>query len=494
MTPRKPLPEGLHDVALSRLKPSDDNPRAITDEDLEALQGSLKAAPDMLKARPIIALPDGRIVGGEQRWRALKAMGEKRAPAFVKDLSEKERREWMLRDNNGFGDWIEPELAGMIADLQAQGSDTAILGFNAGEVDRLMAQLSQPGAKNPGPSLADRFLIPPFTTFDARQGYWRDRDRAWIGLGIQSEVGRAKQANAYSTSGWDSDYYRRKTEAEKRIGRELSNEEFRRDHYTGAGVRDLATLQISTFSPTLCEIVYRWFSPPAGHVLDPFAGGSVRGIVAAKLGRQYTGVDLSQEQVDANREQAATVIDTGDYEPRWIVGDARDVLTTEEWPGPDADLMFTCPPYFDLERYSDDERDLSTMDPQHFAEVYRVILTYAVERLADDRFAAIVVGDHRQGHRQLSLVADTIRIMEDAGAMHYNHAILLTQVGSAAVRAARSFKARKLTRTHQHVLIFCKGDPVKATAACGDVEIDNDAFSEAGPIEVDDDEAAPADD
>lgn len=488
MAPRKPIPEGLQEVPLSRLKPSDDNPRAIDDDALVALQGSLRAAPDMMHARPIIAVPDGRIVGGEMRWRALKAMGEKRTQVFVKDLSETERREWMLRDNNGFGDWIEPELAGMIADLKAQGSDTAILGFNAGEVDRLMAQLSQPGAKTPGPSLADRFLVPPFTTFDARQGYWRDRDRAWIAFGIQSEAGRAKQANAYSTSGWDSDYYRRKTEAEKRVGHELSNEEFRRDHYTGAGVRDLATLQISTFSPTLCEIVYRWFSAAGSTVLDPFAGGSVRGIIAAALDRRYVGIDLSSDQVEANRAQAGTL--DLDPAPTWIIGDAGTseamAQATDAAGGP-ADLLFTCPPYFDLERYSDDPADLSTMDYTTFEQTYARILRESVERLADDRFAVVVVGDHRHGHRQLSLVADTIRIMEIVGAMHYNHAILLTQVGSAAVRAARSFKARKLTRTHQHVLIFCKGDPVKATAAAGDVAIDDDAFTEAGPIELDDD-------
>jgi len=59
----------------------------------------------------------------------------------------------------------------------------------------------------------------------------------------------------------------------------------------------------SIFDPTLCELVYRWFSPPAGLVLDPFAGGSVRGIVAAKLGRNYVGVDLAGGQVDENKKQ-----------------------------------------------------------------------------------------------------------------------------------------------------------------------------------------------
>jgi hypothetical protein len=52
----------------------------------------------------------------------------------------------------------------------------------------------------------------------------------------------------------------------------------------------------SIFDPVLCELAYRWFCPPGGLVLDPFAGGSVRGIVAAKLGRQYVGYDLRPEK------------------------------------------------------------------------------------------------------------------------------------------------------------------------------------------------------
>src|SRR5690348_7500784 len=57
----------------------------------------------------------------------------------------------------------------------------------------------------------------------------------------------------------------------------------------------------SIFDPVLCELSYRWFCPPGGKILDPFAGGSVRGIVASCLGFEYTGVELRAEQVAANQ-------------------------------------------------------------------------------------------------------------------------------------------------------------------------------------------------
>src|SRR5439155_711922 len=73
----------------------------------------------------------------------------------------------------------------------------------------------------------------------------------------------------------------------------------------------------SIFDPVVCELAYRWFAPEGGTVLDPFAGGSVRGIVASRLGHPYIGIDLSARQIDANRLQAADICGTADPVPDW---------------------------------------------------------------------------------------------------------------------------------------------------------------------------------
>ena len=217
----------------------------------------------------------------------------------------------------------------------------------------------------------------------------------------------------------------------------------------------------SIFDPVLCELAYRWFCPPGGAVLDPFAGGSVRGIVASVLGRRYTGVDLSAAQIAANEEQAATL--TPDNRPAWIEGDGRDVVALV--PG-EYDLLFSCPPYGDLEVYSDDPRDLSTMKHEDF-------LAASLALLCEDRFACFVVGDFRdrKGFYR-NFVSQTIAAFEDAGARLYNEAILVQELGSLPIRVGRQFEAgRKLGKTHQNALVFVKGDPKKATAACGAVEV-----------------------
>jgi DNA modification methylase len=242
------------------------------------------------------------------------------------------------------------------------------------------------------------------------------------------------------------------------------NEAFGRKPLAGGDGSQTGT---SIFDPVLCELVYRWFCPPGGRVLDPFAGGSVRGIVAAKLGRKYVGIELRPEQVAANRQQAREIVGK-DNAPRWVEGDAKDVgsLTGKY------DLIFTCPPYGDLEVYSDDPRDLSTMTYAKFRDALARVVKASCAMLKPDRFAVIVVGDFRDKKGLYhGFPADTQGMFRLAGLELYNDAVLVTAVGSLPLRVGRQFEAaRKLGKTHQNVLVFVKGDPKAATVAVGPVE------------------------
>ena len=313
------------------------------------------------------------------------------------------------------------------------------------------------------PSLANRFLAVPFSLLDARTGWWRDRKAAWLATGIQSELGRSDRL-LYPTSAQPPATYAAKNAYEAALGRKASWAEFAQAHPDK--IRHQGT---SVFDPVLCELVYRWFSAPNHVVLDPFAGGSVRGIVAAATGRAYAGVDLRAEQVQANRAQWAALGQPGMPAPRWVQGDALAVR--QALPEVQADLLFSCPPYGNLERYSDDEADLSTMRYPRFLQTYRQIIKESVALLRPDRFACFVVGDFRDTKGlQRGFVGDTIAAFRDAGAQLYNEAILVTSAGSLPIRAGKAFEvSRKLGRTHQQVLVFVKGDARRATAACGAV-------------------------
>jgi len=285
---------------------------------------------------------------------------------------------------------------------------------------------------NVGP-LKQRFIMPPFSVWDTRAGDWIERRRLWLAKGIQSELGRDGKLTF-------------------NIPLKL------RDGRTGNRIKS----QTSIFDPVVCELAYGWWCPPGGVVLDPFAGGSVRGVVASVLGYKYLGIELRGEQVVANREQVNECT-RGKYAPKWREGDCYELL-----PGaPACDFLFTCPPYGNLEVYSKDPADISNMSYDAFLGHYRDIIRYAVERLRENRFACWVVANYRgreKGREMVDLVGDTVRAFERAGAMFYNDTILINSVGTGAMRANTNFVrgARKVVKMHQNILVFVKGDPKKA--------------------------------
>lgn len=231
----------------------------------------------------------------------------------------------------------------------------------------------------------------------------------------------------------------------------------------------------SIFDPVLCELAYRWFCPKVGAILDPFAGGSVRGIVAAWLGYHYTGIDLSERQLAANREQAAAILTAYHPQPVWLCQDSREMSEHAGF----YDFVFSCPPYGDLEVYSTDQRDLSTMAHEDFLVAYRAIIAAAVGKLRPDRFACFVVGDFRDGKGYYrNFVSSTIDAFQQAGAKLYNEAVLVTSVGSLPIRIGKQFGSyRKLGKTHQNLLVFVKGDCRKAAQLCKLEQADLDAIN-----------------
>lgn len=344
-------------------------------------------------------------------------------------------------------DLLEQELRA----LEDDGFDLSLLGFGEDELASLLRSGGGDGLLDENPvSLSDRFLIPPFSVLNAREGWWQDRKRAWLALGIQSEIGRDAPAG----------------------GGKHPTPNYKAAKEAGESTRGDGNMSgTSVFDPVICEIAYRWFCPSGGTVLDPFAGGSVRGIIASKLGLQYIGQDLREIQVQANRVQADAICADDAKPPAWIVGDSRNIDKT--CADVAADLVFTCPPYADLEVYSDDPADLSAMKYADFRAAYAEIIAKACARLSANRFACIVVGEVRDKKgNYIDFVGDTVQAFRDAGLHYYNEAILVTAVGSLPIRAGASFStSRKLGKTHQNVLVFVKGNGKEAASACGQVDV-----------------------
>ena len=267
-------------------------------------------------------------------------------------------------------------------------------------------------------------MITPFSVLDTRTKEWKQRKEHWITTyGIQSELGREDIKS--KSQFWES------------------------------------TSNVSIFDPVLCELMYDWFVPKGGKILDPFSGGSVRGIVAHEMGFHYDGIDLSQNQIIANQKQSSG--------PNWIVGDSdKEIFFLDS----DYDFVFTCPPYYDLEVYSDNVSDLSTLNERKFDQKYEKIIYKSVTKLKENRFFGIVVSEVRNTSTTGSysignyrkLVSKTIEMCEKHGLKFYNDMVLFNSQHQAS-RVGKTYfdRNRKIPSVHQNILIFVKGNPDIAT-------------------------------
>jgi len=271
--------------------------------------------------------------------------------------------------------------------------------------------------------LRDKFIEPPFSVLDTKSGNWQKRKKLWVSKGIKSEVGRNnKQVNS--------------------IRMETNGEDITKNPYQ------------SIFDPALCEVLYHWFCEDGGKILDPFAGGSVRGIVANYLGYKYTGIDIREEQVQSNREQALNILPINN-QPQWYVGDSNEILDSN-W-NYKFDFVFSCPPYADLEVYSDLQGDISNKPYDEFLRLYESIIKKSCNLLKSGGYACFVVGEVRDKKgNYIGFVPNTIKAFQNCGMKFYNEAILLNAIASASMRAAGNMKTQKLVKIHQNVLVFRK--------------------------------------
>jgi len=280
-------------------------------------------------------------------------------------------------------------------------------------------------------TLSEKYFTPPMTVLNSRLGKWQNRKRWWKSLGIQSEKGRDTRKNKSETGNL----------IDKTYGANFNFDTVGTDQTT------------SIFDPVLCELMYTWFCEVGGKILDPFAGGSVRGIVANKLGYKYTGIDIRQDQIDSNREQGLDILELNN-QPQWYVGDSNIILDDIRLK---YDMLFSCPPYADLEVYSILDGDISNMNYQDFLTAYKSIIKKSCDLLKSGGYAVFVVGEVRdkQGY-YYGFVPDTIKAFQKAGCKLFNEAVLLTPVGTKCLTVEGGWKNKKLGKVHQNVLVFKK--------------------------------------
>lgn len=496
-------------VKLSQIEVNSANPRIISDDRFGKLVNSILALPKMLKLRPIVVDNTMVALGGNMRYRALMAIADmqpeelKERLSSVRDfqkktkaeqdtllaywgkwqdnptadiikaseLTEAEQKEFIIKDNIGYGEWDTDMLANEwdMEELDDWGLD---LGFNNdwGSSDTTggaTENTTQPQ------SLNDTFIIPPFSILDSRQGYWQSRKKMW--RDIIGDMGQSRQGKLVQSIELQyKDLYTKTADHRKSLGISFREylEKYVPEEVKQKEAEKVLSTGVSLFDPVLAEILCKWFTPHKGaFIFDCFAGDTQKGLVFGTCGYEFKGVELRQEQVDINNE---VIADRG-LPISYVCDDGQNVANHFE---PESqDLLFSCPPYFDLEVYSDLPNDASNQDSyEEFIAIIEKAFKSAYTRLKQNRFAVIVLGDVRskQNGVYYDFGGDVKRIFREAGAHLYNELILIEMSSSVALRAKKYMESRKVAKMHQNILVFFKGDPTQIRSEFPAIELNTD--------------------
>jgi DNA modification methylase len=208
---------------------------------------------------------------------------------------------------------------------------------------------------------------------------------------------------------------------------------------------------ISIFNPHLAQMILSAYCPREANIYDPFGGGGTRGFIASAMGHSYTGVEIRQNEVDRIKAQQHKL----QNEFSIICGDSCIPTTLDH---DSFDFSYSCPPYYDLEVYSDLAGDISSWKTyDEFLGGIRVALQNSYDVLKAGSFCVWVVGNFRDKNGCLvHFSGDTVRIAKEVGFKLWDEIIFWGAAGIASSRSGQFEANRKSVRVHENIIILKK--------------------------------------
>lgn len=215
----------------------------------------------------------------------------------------------------------------------------------------------------------------------------------------------------------------------------------------------------SVLDPVACEVILRFFMPLDGcRVYNPFGGGVQMGFVTGWYGYEYLSSELRQNQCDANN-----AICQDFYNTKWLQSDSSKFTPKQKY-----DLVFTCPPYYQVEDYLDYDGnpppgELNSLPTyEEFRDTLFKGYKNAIEALNDNCFFVVMTGDSRDKNgAYYGCEAEHELFFKEQGLHIYNKIVYLECEFTRLAHAKRTLHYRKFPKREQKILIFYKGDMSK---------------------------------
>lgn len=206
----------------------------------------------------------------------------------------------------------------------------------------------------------------------------------------------------------------------------------------------------SVFNPHLAQMILSAYCSQNSKIYDCFGGGGTRGYIATKMGHKYFGIEIREEEVNRIKKQFQKWKMSFDI----ILGDSREYKIENE----SYDFSFSCPPYYNLELYSEIEGDLSNCKnyDEYLIDLGKVVKN-VYNCLKIGSFSVWVVGNFRDKNGILQhLNGDLVNIAKKVGFKLWDEIIWNGASKVALTRCGKFEVNRKSVRMHEYILIFKK--------------------------------------
>jgi hypothetical protein len=212
----------------------------------------------------------------------------------------------------------------------------------------------------------------------------------------------------------------------------------------------------SVLDPVVCEVILRFFMPIKGRrIYNPFGGGVQFGFVAGQYCYEYVASEIRKNQCDANN-----YICKDTPCAQWI----RSNSSTYHPPGM-FDLVFTCPPYYKVEKYIDydglsPEGEINSLDTyEKFRDALFSGYKIAIQHLDNNCFFVIMTGDSRDKNgAYYCSEEETVLFLKGQGLSIYNKIVYVESEFTRLAHAKKTLNMRKFPKREQKIIVAYKGD------------------------------------
>lgn len=215
---------------------------------------------------------------------------------------------------------------------------------------------------------------------------------------------------------------------------------------------------LSEFNPTVAKNIISFWSEVGDLIYDPFSGRT-RALVSYAMDRAYIGCEVSKDVVDymKGKFKELNLYEKDNFNVDIINDDCKKIDLYYQ--DVKFDLVFTCPPYWNLEKYESCEGQLSDFDDYNiFMDELVQRINIASHKLKKDKYMCLVVGDFRKNKNYITFHSDLIQKIKQNKEVKLHDVIALQNIpfNTAAFYFGKTKKDKKTAKAHEYILVYKK--------------------------------------